>query len=218
MSEIGIGHVESAGAPRSALGRRFMTVWAGQTVSAIGSNIAGIGMAVFVFLETGSTIWLGVLTAAAAAPYALLGPVLHLVDRWPRKAVMIGGDCVAAVGTAFALTMAGIGQLEIWHLAVGALLGGIGSAFQTPAAQAAVPLLVPPSELGRANGLAQLGPAVGIVSGPLLAAPLVAWWGITAVLVVDLVTFVVAMATVVAVRIDEGAAIRADIIGSGASV
>jgi DHA3 family macrolide efflux protein-like MFS transporter len=66
-----------------------------------------------------------------------------------------------------------------------------------------VPLLVPPGGLGRANGLMQLGPAVGIVVGPLLAAPLVAWWGLTVVLVVDLVTFAVAVATVAAVRLAE---------------
>lgn len=197
-----IAHSASGNARRAALGTRFITVWSGQTASAIGSNVAGIGMAVFVFLETASAAWLGVLAAAAAAPYALLGPVLHHVDRWPRKTVMIAGDSVAAAGTVFALVMAATGHLEIWHLAVGAALGGIGSAFQTPAAQAAVPLLVAPEALGRANGLAQLGPAVGIVAGPLLAAPLVGWWGITAVLVVDLVTFLVALVTVIAVPID----------------
>ena len=48
--------------------------------------------------------------------------------------------------------------------------------------------LVDPAALARANGLAQLGPAAGIVIGPALASPLVARWGIEDVLGLDLAT------------------------------
>ena len=37
-----------------ALGPRFVTVWAGQTLSSIGSALSGVGVAVYVFVETGS--------------------------------------------------------------------------------------------------------------------------------------------------------------------
>lgn len=188
--------------PRSArppLGRPFLIVWSGQTVSAVGSSVSGVGTAVFVFLQTGSAVWLGVLTALATLPTVLAAPLMTLVDRYPRRTVMIAGDTVAAIGPVVALVLAAVGQLQIWHLGAAALLGGIGSAFQAPAAQAAIPLLVRPEALGRANGLGQLGPAVGIVIGPLLAAPLVAMWGIEAVLVVDVVTFAVAVSTLAVV-------------------
>jgi MFS family permease len=75
-----------------------------------------------------------------------------------------------------------------------------------PAAHAAVPLLVTPAALGRANGLNQLGPALGFVIGPAMATPLVAAWGVQSVLIVDAVTFVVAVATTAAVRFGDGAA------------
>ncbi len=55
-------------ATMSTLGHRFFIVWAGQTVSAIGSSLSGVGVAVYVFLETGSAAWLGLLTALAALP------------------------------------------------------------------------------------------------------------------------------------------------------
>lgn len=116
---------------------------------------------------------------------------------------MIAADTFAVIAPVTALGLAAAGRLEIWHLAVAAFLGGVGSSFQFPAAQAAIPALVEPEALGRANGLMQLGDAAGIVLGPVLATPLVAWWGIEAVLVADLATFLVAIVATTSVRFDD---------------
>jgi len=184
----------------STLGHRFLVVWAGQTVSAIGSSLSGVGVAVYVFLETGSAAWLGLLTALAALPYVVTGPFMGLVDRFPRRTVMIAADAVAAVGPVVALGLALTGRLAVWHLAVAGLIAALGDSIQVPAAQAAVPALVPPAALGRANGLVQLGPAVGVVIGPALATPVVAWWGIEAILLIDVATFLVAVTATSLVR------------------
>lgn len=176
------------------LGRRFLAVWFGQSLSLVGSAVSGVGVAVWVYLETGSAAWLGTLAALAALPALLAGPFLPVVDRLSRRRMMIIADAVASLGTIVALALALTGRLEVWHLVVAAFVGGVGTAFQFPAFQAAVPLLVEPDALGRANGLNQFGPALGIVIGPVIATPLVAWWGITAVLVVDVATFLVAIA------------------------
>lgn len=188
------------------LGRRFLTVWAGQTVSAIGTVLSGVGVAVYVFIETGSAAWLGLLAALSSVPYVLTAPLMSLTDRFTRRSTMIAADIFAVVGPAAALVLALAGRLEIWHLAVAGFLGGVGNAFQWPASQAAVPALVAPEALGRANGLAQLGQAAGIVLGPVMATPLVAWWGIEAVLLVDLATFLIAVAATLSVPFDDAPA------------
>ena len=188
---------------RPALGRRFLVVWAGQTVSTIGTVLSGVGVAVYVFVETGSAAWLGLLAALSSVPYILTAPLLSITDRFTRRSTMIAADTFAVVGPASALVLALTGRLEIWHLAVAGFLGGVGNAFQWPAAQAAVPALVTPEALGRANGLGQLGQAVGMVLGPVVATPLVAVWGIEAVLTADLVTFVVAVVATTSVRFDD---------------
>lgn len=188
---------------RPPLGRRFLVVWVGQTVSAIGTVLSGVGVAVHVFVETGSAAWLGVLAALSSAPYILSAPLLSITDRFTRRSTMIAADAFAVVGPAAALVLALMGRLEIWHLAVAGFLGGVGNAFQWPAAQAAVPALVAPEALGRANGLGQLGQAAGMVLGPVVATPLIATWGIEAVLAVDLATFVVAVVATASVRFDD---------------
>ncbi len=186
--------------PKARLGTRFLVVWLGQTMSAVGSIMTGVGVAVWAFFETGDATWLGALTAAAALPYIITVPLVGWVDRLPRRTVMILADTFAAIGPAVALGLVVAGRIEIWHLVVTAFIGGVGNSLQVPAWQAAVPSLVTPEALGRANGLNQLGPAVGVVVGPIAATPLVAWWGIEAVLSVDLATFAAAVVTTALTR------------------
>jgi DHA3 family macrolide efflux protein-like MFS transporter len=185
---------DTASSPRP-LGTTFWRIWTAQTVSTLGSAVAGIGIAVHVFLVSGNAVWLGLLMAAAGLPFVVLAPLMGRIDRFDRRAVMIAGDSIAAVGTLLALGFALGGRLEAWHLVVAALIGGIGTAIQMPAAQAAVPALVDGDQLDRANGLSQIGPAGGIVVAPVIATMLVSRWGITAVLVMDTVTFAVAVIT-----------------------
>lgn len=181
---------------RPALGRTFVRIWSTQTLSIIGSTLSGVGVAVHVYLETGDPRWLGALVGVTSAPFLVVAPLLAGLDRGSRRSMLLVGDCLAATGPVLALALAAAGRLEVWHLVVAALFGGIGNAVQTPAANAMVPALVPhgsPESLARANGLFQLGPAAGIVIGPAAATPLVAWFGVEAVLLVDVATFVVAV-------------------------
>ncbi len=195
-----------AASPASAtppLGRRFLTVWAGQSISGIGSVVSGVGVGVYVYIETGSAAWLGVLSALASLPYVLTAPLLPLTDRYRRRSVMIAADTFAVLGPTIALLLALTNRLEVWHLVVAGFAGGIGNSFQVPASQASIPALVAPEVVDRANGLSQLGAASSIVVGPAVATALVAWWGIAAVLFVDLATFLVAVAATLSVRFDD---------------
>ena len=203
-------------ASSARLGTPFLLVWFGQTLSAIGSTLSGVGIGVWVFLETGSAAWLGVLVAVANLPTVVLIPMMRHIDRLSRRWVMVAGDSLAAVAASGLLALALSDHLEIWQLAVAAFVSGTGSAFQFPAFQASIPALVAPGALGRANGLTQFGPAVGITIGPLLAAPVVGWWGLEGVVIIDLVTFVVAIATVLAVRFGDVRQDTADDDGSWA--
>jgi MFS transporter, DHA3 family, macrolide efflux protein len=187
------------------VGHPFLIVWFGQTVSAIGSMLSGVGIAVWVFLETGSAAWLGALIAVAGLPSVVLMPWMRTLDRLPRRRVMIAGDLLAALAALGVLVLVAADRVQVWQLVVASFVGGAGTAFQVPAFQAAIPTLVPAEALARANGLTQFGPAVGVTIGPLLAAPVVGWWGLAGIVVIDLVTFVVAVGTTLAVRFGDRA-------------
>ncbi len=180
----------------------FLIVWVGQLISVTGSTITGFGLAIWVYLETDSVTLLAVLTLAASVPGMAATPFAGpLVDRMDRRRVMLLADSAAGLATMVAALLYFTGNLEVWHIYPIAAAGSIANAFQEPAYLASVSLLVPKAHIGRANGMIQLGPAIGTIAAPALAGVLVLIAGIGAVLLVDMVTFIIAVSTLLAVRI-----------------
>lgn len=189
---------KETGAPtKQGLGRPFLIILAGQTVSTVGTMLSGVAVAVYVFLETGSTVWLGVLTAFGSAPYVLAGFLATWVDRFSRRATMIFGDTLAGSTTMVLIVLVAADSFAVWHLAAASVIAGFGTAVQESASSAALPSLVAPDQLDRANGLRQISPALGIVIGPVLATPLLAFGGLEIILLVDAVTFALGILSVV---------------------
>lgn len=181
-------------------GRVFLRVWAGQLVSSIGSAMTSFGLAIWVFIETGSATQLALIVMASRMPMMLVSPFAGaLVDRWDRRKAMIVADGGAAAGTLATAILLATGSLEIWHLYITLSFAGIFEAFQFPAYSAATTLLVPRNQYARASGLVQLAGSIGRVAAPAIAAAVVASGGLTVLFVVDLATFGVALATLAAV-------------------
>ncbi len=176
------------------VGRRFTVLWAGQTASLLGSNVSAAGVSIAAFLETGSVWWLSVLYLAIRLPGLLLASRAgELVDRTDRRTVLVVADTAAGLATGAALVLLAMGQLDLWHLVVVAVVGATAGAFQEPAYLSALPLLVTRDAIGRAQGMLQIGPALGVLAGPAIAGLLVGLGGIGAVLAFDAVTFVLAV-------------------------
>jgi len=189
----------------------FLIVWIGQLVSVLGSTLTGFAMGIWVFLETGSVTTFALIIVSASVPGILVAPLAgSVVDRFDRRLVMLGADLSAGIATSIAAALFVTDSLEIWHLYPVAAMGAIAGAFQEPAYSAAVPLLVPKRHLGRANGLVQAGPSVGLVLAPILAAALIATAGLGVVLIIDIGTFLFAVTTLLFVRIPRPNAIEED--------
>ena len=182
--------------------RTFLTIWFGQFVSQIGSALSGFALGVWVYQTTGSatkfslTVLLGTLPEIAIAPLAGA-----LVDRWDRRKVMICGDAVAALVTVALAALLYAERLEIWHVYVATFVIAVSGAFHSLANMAVTSMLVPTEKLGRVNGLIQLGQSVAPILSPLVAGVLVLTVGLKGVLAIDFVTFLVALLTLVVVRV-----------------
>lgn len=182
--------------------RTFLVVWAGQLVSMLGSGLSGFAVAMWVYLETGSATALSVLAVAQALPGVVLAPLAGSVaDRHDRRRVMLLADAGGAAGTVILAALFFTGRLELWSLALVALLGGVANAFQDPALRSTVGVLVPRRHFGRAGGLLQLNEALSVVAAPILAGTAVATIGLGGVALVDGATFLVAVGTLSAVRV-----------------
>jgi predicted MFS family arabinose efflux permease len=190
--------------PATPTYRTFLTVWAGQLVSNLGSSLSRWALGFWVFAETGSTTQLALVIMAARLPSLLISPFAGaLVDRWSRRTAMILSDAGAAIGTLVIAILVATDNLEIWHLYVALSVSGAFGAFQFPAYTAATTLLIPKEHHGRAAGLVQLAGSAGAVLGPFLGAAFLVSAGLTTVFVADLASFAIAVATLAVVRFPE---------------
>jgi MFS transporter, DHA3 family, macrolide efflux protein len=181
--------------------RTFMVVWLGQMVSNLGSAMTGFGLGIWVYQETGSTMKLAFIVLASRLPALLVSPFAGaLVDRWDRRWAMILSDTGAAVGTLAIMLLLLGASLQIWHLYVALAFSGVFSAFQFPAYGAAVTLMVEKEDYARASGFVQLAGSVGRVMAPTAAAAIVVWSGLAPLFVIDFVTFLFAVGTLMTVR------------------
>ena len=186
----------------------FLWIWAGQVVSIFGSSLSGFALGVWLYQVTGSASNFALVALCTVLPQLLVSPLAGaLVDRYPRRWMMVLGDSGAALCTlAMAvLFFSGPALVQPWQVFLVTALSSAFGALQSPAYLALVPGMVPEAQLGRANGLIQLGQGLAEVLAPALAGLLVASIGVPGVLLIDLATFIVAVSVLAFVRSPEAA-------------
>ncbi|MET0854442.1 MAG: MFS transporter [Microterricola sp.] len=103
----------------------------------------------------------------------LIGGVV--ADRVPQKYTLLVVEAAKIVVIGAVAALAVSGALELWHLAIAALIIGIGEGFFYPAYSAMLPSILPGDDLLAANGFeGMLRPAALQAAGPALASAAVA--------------------------------------------
>jgi len=158
------------------------------------------------------TIWLWNLSEQAT-PIALLaffteipGILASLLagaiaDRFPRKTLMILGDSVAGLSTVIILWLYLGGSLEIWHLYLIGVFNGAFTRLQKLAYTASITMLIPQQDYTRASGMGSVLHYGSVVIAPAVAGALYPIVDLLGILVIDLATFTIAIATVLLVTI-----------------
>jgi DHA3 family macrolide efflux protein-like MFS transporter len=150
--------------------RPFFTIWIGQALSLIGSQIGGFALVWWLTQETGgSATILALMTFISMLPGVILGPFVGaLVDRWDRRRVMIIADGTIALFSAGLVVLLWLNALQIWHVYVIMFVRALGGTFHFSAMQASTSLMVPKSQLARVGGMNQtLRGALDIITPPL---------------------------------------------------
>jgi MFS family permease len=172
----------------------FTLVWIGQLVSVLSTNMTAFALTIWVFEKTGSATALGLMQVFFITPYLLITPFAGvMVDRHNRKLMMMISDLVAGLATIAILVLQSMGMLQVWMLYAAAIFQGLGNAFQWPAYSASISLMVPKEKYGRANGMMSLIDSGPGVLAPLMAGALLPLIGLTGILSLDVVTFILAV-------------------------
>lgn len=161
-----------ATAPAHELGRwqrRFFTIWVGQALSLLGSQLVQFGLVWYLTRQTGSATVLATATLVAMLPNIALAPLVgSLIDRGNRRRIMMVADSGVALVTVLLALVFAVGAVQLWHIYLAMFLRALGGAFHGPAMQASTSLMVPPQHLARIQGLNQmLNGGMNILSAPL---------------------------------------------------
>jgi MFS family permease len=184
--------------------KAFTIVWAGQLVSLIGTAMTQFALPLYVFGETGRVRELALLGLAFMLPLILMSPLAGaIIDRSNRKLMMIISDLASGLMTIVVLILFQAGELEIWHLFITAAISGAFQAFQWPAFSAAISVMLPKEQYGRAQGMLSLAEAGSGILAPLFAGAMLAVVGLQGVLTIDIFTFMFAVGALVVVNIPD---------------
>ncbi|HEY1552227.1 MAG TPA: MFS transporter [Kofleriaceae bacterium] len=189
--------------PTLATGSRSLwSLIVAETLCLLGAEVARFGISVWIYEETRSVGAFSLLLLANLVPGLLAHPIAgSVVDRSSRKAVMIGASLVSLAGTAIVLAGALVGSLSMTLVIIGAALASVADSFQWPALAASVPLMASDAELPKYNGLIESGRAIGRFAGPAIGGLAIAFIGVTGLVAIEAITFVIATAVVAAIAI-----------------
>lgn len=181
--------------------RDFRLLWIGQTISTFGNFVYQVAVP-FQLLALGATpVQLGIgaaLSAGVSLVLFLFGGAL--VDRLPRRRIILASDLLSGVVVTSIAVLGWTGLLRIEHIYVEAAFFGLTSAFFFPAMGAIIPELVPADILLQGNTLRSLSRQIARLAGPVTGGLLVVFAGPPTAFFVDGLTFFAGFVALAAAR------------------
>ncbi len=169
---------------------KFLLLWAGELISAVGGGLTSFGLGVYVFQRTGSTASMALVTLLAFLPTFLLSvPAGVLADRHDRRLLMMIGDGFSALGILYILICMVRGEAALYQICIGVFISSIFSALLEPSYRATVTDLLTKEEYSRASGMVSIAGSAKYLISPILAGILLAASDIRLLLIIDICTF-----------------------------
>jgi MFS family permease len=175
-----------------------------QGISLIGSRISSIAIGIWLYEKYGKATYLLLISFFNELPAMLVGSLSGVfIDRFKRKLILILSDCGQAFCTVLLFITIATNSFQLWHLYVLVILQGILATFQGPAADAAATMLCEKEHREKINALKQmLFPFAGIAA-PILSGFIYGVFGITYIVIIDLVTFLISTSTLFFINIPD---------------
>lgn len=184
--------------------RNFRLLWTGQLISFCGSHMqtAAILWHVSLLVPPGRRApALGMVGLVRLMPIVVFsiagGTVADASDR--RRVMLITQTALGATALALA-TLSFRGLSHPWPIYALAAVGAAGAAFDSPARQALIPMLVPRDHLPNAISLNAIMAQMASVAGPAIGGIIIATLGVEWVYAVNALTFVCVIVALLMMR------------------
>ena len=178
-----------------------MLLWGGQVISTLGSTALSVVYPLLILAITDSTAAAGVASGLRALPYLIFSlPVGALIDRWNRKRVMIVCDCgraLAALSVPLALWLDALttGQIYVVAFVEGSLF-----VFFNIAEVAALPRLVPATQLPQAAAQNEAAFGAAHIVGPSIGTFVYQTIGRGAAFLFDALSYVISAVSLLLIK------------------
>ncbi len=200
------------------INRNYGLLFTGQMISLIGDQVSTYTMLLWIITiiipgRTWAPLVISGLMVAGMVPDLLVGPLAGVfVDRWNRRLTMLNMDAIRAVLMTFLLAFTGIVplpflaqghisvELQLVAIITVVFLTSVCAQFFSPAYIGLIAEIVPDEHRSQAIGLGQTMTSLAIIIGPPLAAPLLFNVGIQWALIIDILSYIVSLLTLSAIR------------------
>jgi MFS family permease len=182
----------------------FTAVWFGQLLSVVGTRMTNFAVSIWVWDATGRATDFALVLLSAFAATVIFSPLAGVfIDRWNRRLTLMISDLGSAVATGLLLVFFLTGSVSMWQLYLVNFATGAFLAFQVPVFSSTITLMMRRGQYPRANAMMFAVRSVPGLFAPALAAALFAASDIRTILLVDTLSYVVAVAAVLLVGIPE---------------
>lgn len=180
---------------------KFLLLWSGELISAIGGGLTSFGLGVYVFNQTKSAANMAWVTLLAFLPTLILSaPAGVLADRYDRRLLMMLGDGLSGLGILYILICMLRGEAALYQIYIGVLISSIFSSLLEPSYRATVTDLLTPEEYSKASGMVSLAGSARYLVSPVLAGVLLAVGDIKLLLAIDVCTFILTVISTAVVK------------------
>jgi MFS family permease len=180
----------------------FLKLWAGQTISVVGSQVTVIALPTIAILQLHATAaQVGLLAAMQQVAFPVLALFAGVfADRLRRRPMMIVADGVRALAILSVPIAAAMGALSLMQLYVVALVLGVGTVIFDIAYLAYVPGLVSKRDILEANTKLEVSFSGSHLVGPSLGGVLIQVIGAAQAMLVDAFSFVASVVSIIWIR------------------
>jgi MFS family permease len=189
------------------LHRDFLALWAGESISYLGSRITDLALPLTAVLLLGaSEEQMGLYGAIQNLPFLLIGLLAGVwVDRFRRRPLLIAMNLTEAVLVGSIPVAYWLGRLSMPQLYLIAFGTGMTGVIATAGYQAFIPSLVGRRHLVEGNAKLEISASLATVVGPSLGGLLVQLLTAPIAMVIDSLSFLAAVLGLVAIRRPEPA-------------
>lgn len=185
---------------------RFLILWSGDLISQIGGGLTSFGLGVYIFNRTGSASQMALVTLLGFLPTLILSvPAGVLADMYDRRVLMMIGDGCSALGILYILVTMLTGDAALWQICLGVFISAVFSSLLEPSYRATVTDILTEEEYTKASGLTSLAGSARYLVSPVIAGLLLGSFDIKLLLVIDICTFFITLATTAYVKKGIGA-------------